>query len=120
MDEQVREKSMKNRILFVIDNLKFGGGERVFSQIINNLCPDKYSIFICSSPGGSFYNSITNNNARFLPLDFSKRFNPPLFFRFASSFAAFPTTKTTAEIIAAQEKFMAEIEAVKEANVQDV
>ncbi|MFC1868984.1 glycosyltransferase family 4 protein [Thermodesulfobacteriota bacterium] len=69
---------MKIRILFVIDNLQFGGGERVFSQIINGLDPYKYHIFLASLPDGHFYKSITNNQVKYLPLDFLKRVNPRL------------------------------------------
>lgn len=72
---------MRTRILFVIDNLQFGGGERVFSQIINGLNQDNYKIFICSSPGSNFYESISNKDVHFLPLDFSKRFSPLLLFK---------------------------------------
>jgi glycosyltransferase involved in cell wall biosynthesis len=72
---------MKTRTLFVVDNLQFGGGERVFSQIINGLNPDKYKIFLASLPNGAFYEAITNRHVKFLPLDFSKRFNPSLFFQ---------------------------------------
>ena len=72
---------MKTRILFVIDNLQFGGGERVFSQIINGLNIEKYNIFLASFPGGHFYQAITNKQVKFFPLDFSKRFNPLLFFQ---------------------------------------
>ena len=42
---------MKRKLLFVIDNLQFGGGERVFSQLINGLSPDKYDLFLASHPG---------------------------------------------------------------------
>lgn len=42
------------RILFVIENLYFGGGERGFAQIINNLDKDKYEIHIACLPGGEF------------------------------------------------------------------
>jgi glycosyltransferase involved in cell wall biosynthesis len=74
---------MKRGILFVIDNLQFGGGERVFSQIINGLKPSDYNIFIASLPGVDFYKAITNKHVQFLPLDFSKRINPALIFKLA-------------------------------------
>lgn len=72
---------MKTKILFVIDNLQFGGGERVFSQIINTLNPDRYKIFVTSFPDGPFSEAITNQHVEYLPLNFSKRFNPRLLFQ---------------------------------------
>ena len=72
---------MKTSILFVIDNLQFGGGERVFLQIINGLYPNRYHIFLTSLPNGPFYQSITNKHVKYFPLDFSKRVNPRLIFQ---------------------------------------
>jgi glycosyltransferase involved in cell wall biosynthesis len=76
---------MKIRILFVIDNLQFGGGERVFAQIINGLNPEKYKIFLASKLGEQFYESIHNKDKEvsFFPLNFSKRINPLLIFELA-------------------------------------
>ena len=65
----------KCHILFVIDNLSFGGGERVFSQIINNLPLEKYRIFLGSSPGGELSHVIHRKHIQFLPMDFSKKTN---------------------------------------------
>ena len=65
----------KTSILFVIDGLAFGGGERVFSQIINGLPGGKYEIFLTSQPNEQFYKAINNNRVHFLSLDFSKRIN---------------------------------------------
>lgn len=70
---------MKTSILFVIDNLQFGGGERVFSQIINGLDPRRYNFFIASIVGENFYKAIKNKHVKFLPLDFSKKVNFRLF-----------------------------------------
>jgi len=66
---------MKLRLLFVIDNLQFGGGERVFSQIINGLPPDKYKIFLASCPGEELHQAIQNHQVQFFPTDFSKKLN---------------------------------------------
>jgi len=68
---------MKMRLLFVIDNLEFGGGERVFSQIINGLTGKDYDIFLASNPGTEMYRSIDRNSVRCIPLDFSTRTNIP-------------------------------------------
>lgn len=71
---------MKIRLLLVINNLAFGGGERVFAQIINGLPRNNYEIFLASQPGGHLYRSIHNNKIHYIPLDFSKRVNfSPIF-----------------------------------------
>jgi len=66
----------KKRLLFVIANDRYGGGERVFSQIINALPADRYEVFIASTPGGEFHRSITRDGVIVCPLDFSHRLNP--------------------------------------------
>ena len=71
------------KILFVIDALSFGGGERVFAQIINGLDPVKYEIFLASQQSDHFYSVISNKQVQFIPLDFSKRINPALIFKLA-------------------------------------
>jgi glycosyltransferase involved in cell wall biosynthesis len=68
-------KKMKTKILFVIDNLQFGGGERVFAQIINGLSPEDFDISLASLPGERLYNSIKKPETGFLPVDFSRRAN---------------------------------------------
>ena len=70
------------RILFIIDNLQFGGGERVFSQIINGLNPDRYDIYLASDQNEQFLNSIHNPGMQYFSLNFSKRFNPISIFKF--------------------------------------
>lgn len=74
---------MTIKILFVIDSLEFGGGERVFAQIINGLDPEKYKIFLASQPNKHFNEVIRNKKVQFILLDFSKRINPVLIFRLA-------------------------------------
>ena len=71
------------RTLYAIDNLQFGGGERVFSQIINGLNPDRYKPFIVSGSNEQFLNAIQNSGVKHVALDFSKQFNPLLFFKIA-------------------------------------
>ena len=69
---------MKVKLLFVIDNLEFGGGERVFAQIINGLSSDHYEICLASNPGRELYQSLINKEVCYIPLDFLKRVNPSL------------------------------------------
>jgi glycosyltransferase involved in cell wall biosynthesis len=66
---------MKQELLFVIDNLQFGGGERVFSQIIKGLPRQKYEISLASCPGEQFHQAIETRQVQFFPTDFSKKLN---------------------------------------------
>ncbi|MHA2139803.1 MAG: glycosyltransferase family 4 protein, partial [Candidatus Hodarchaeales archaeon] len=69
------DKKNNRCILFVIDNLQFGGGERVFAQIISALSQDKYDIFLASQLGQQFLQAIHRRQIQFIPTDFSKRLN---------------------------------------------
>jgi glycosyltransferase involved in cell wall biosynthesis len=62
------------KLLFVIDNLQFGGGERVFAQIISRLPRDRYEILLAAHPNKQLLQTI-RPQVGFLPIDFSKRFN---------------------------------------------
>lgn len=64
----------KTKLLFVIENSCYGGGERTFSLLIQNLPPDRFEIFCASLPRGRFYEE-TKEHCRFLPLDLSSKFN---------------------------------------------
>jgi glycosyltransferase involved in cell wall biosynthesis len=74
-EDKSTQRYMRLKLLFVIDNLEFGGGERVFAQIIKGLPPDKYEISLASCPGEQFHQAIGNRQVQFFPTDFSKRFN---------------------------------------------
>ena len=65
---------MKLKLLFVIDSLQFGGGERVFAQIINRLTPDRYEILLAAHTNEQLLQTI-RPQVEFLPIDFSKKFN---------------------------------------------
>jgi glycosyltransferase involved in cell wall biosynthesis len=69
---------VKVKLLYVIGNIEFGGGERGFAQIINGLPAEKYEVFLASQPSEEFYRSIHNTEVHFIPLTFSKRTNPSL------------------------------------------
>ena len=66
---------MKTRILYVIDGIEFGGGERVFAQIINGLPEDRYEAFLATAPNDAFQKAITVKKCSFFPVDFSNRYN---------------------------------------------
>jgi len=72
---------VKTRILYVIDGIEFGGGERVFTQIINGLPLDQYESFLASGSQDSFYQAISQTPVQRYPVDFSNRFNPAIMFR---------------------------------------
>ena len=72
---------MKVKILFVIDGMEFGGGERVFTQIINGLPFDQYELFLASGRQDSFYQAISQTPVQRYPIDFSNRFNPAIMVR---------------------------------------
>jgi glycosyltransferase involved in cell wall biosynthesis len=72
------------RILFAIDGAEFGGGERVFAQLMNRLPVDECEIFLISQENADFYTSISNPRVHVIPVDFSSRIDPSLFFKIAS------------------------------------
>ena len=65
---------MRLKILYVIENIFFGGGERAFVQIINGLDKERYEIYVASAPGGEFTEKI-GDSAQILPLELRNRFN---------------------------------------------
>jgi len=71
------------KILFVIDGLEFGGGERCFAQIISALPTERYEIFLASAGNPCLYDEIQNTRVHLVPLDFSHKYNPALFTRLA-------------------------------------
>lgn len=64
----------KIKLLFVIENAAYGGGEKVFSLLIRSLAAEKFEIFCTALPQGRFYEE-TRGHCSFLPLDLSRRFN---------------------------------------------
>lgn len=66
---------MRRNILYIIDNIEFGGGERVFSQIIGGLNTDKFNTFVASQPGGTFEEKLREVGVKIEPLDMTSRYN---------------------------------------------
>jgi glycosyltransferase involved in cell wall biosynthesis len=62
-------------ILFVIDGLEFGGGERTFLQLIQGLPLERYRIRVATSPEGDFFKILTGVEIDVVPLDLRKRVN---------------------------------------------
>ncbi|MCK5605082.1 glycosyltransferase, partial [Candidatus Pacearchaeota archaeon] len=69
---------MKNesigKILLVIDGLEFGGGERVFLQLVSRL-KGRFKVMVAASPGGKFKKEIKRTGAYFFPVEMNSRFS---------------------------------------------
>lgn len=66
---------MKCNILYVIENIEFGGGERVFSQIIRGLNKERFNVFVASNPGGIFEKKLTEVGIKINPVHMTNRYN---------------------------------------------
>ena len=67
-------------ILFVIENETYGGGERLFEEIIRRLDPARYAPLVACKPGGVFVERI-QGYARVLPFNFAAQVSLSTFFR---------------------------------------
>ncbi len=67
--------NMKCNILYIIDNIEFGGGERVFSQIIRGLDKERFGVFVASNPGGIFEKKLTEVGIKINPVRMTNRYN---------------------------------------------
>ncbi len=65
---------MKTRILYVIENGSFGGGERAFAQVVSGIDKDRYELYAACIPQGLYYEKI-KINARVLPWEIKNRFD---------------------------------------------
>ena len=59
-------------LLYVIDNMEFGGGERVFLQLASAL-RDHFKVFVAASPGGRFEEGLSGLGIRLIPVDMRQR-----------------------------------------------
>ena len=75
---------MKHNILYVFDNMEFGGGERLFAQIINRLSDKKYKIMVACLPTGAFIEKIEGSGARVKTVDMRNRFNVGVILRLSN------------------------------------
>ncbi|MFQ5803674.1 MAG: glycosyltransferase [Candidatus Methylomirabilales bacterium] len=66
---------MKPKILYVIDNLEFGGGEQGFAQLAGAL-RDRYEILFACQPGGLLAERLKQIGIRIRPLDFRRQVSP--------------------------------------------
>ena len=61
------------RILYVIDNLEFGGGERVFLQLASSL-KDRHRIYVAANNDGKLAQELQNLKIELIPIDMTRRF----------------------------------------------
>jgi glycosyltransferase involved in cell wall biosynthesis len=54
MSSQRRQAPGKIRVVYVVDNLSFRGGERTFLQLVSGLPRSRYETAVACSPGGVF------------------------------------------------------------------
>jgi len=67
---------MKHKILYVIANLSYGGGEKVFAQLIRGLNREQYEVWVACLPEGKFIEEIQDTKTHLEPIDLSNRYNP--------------------------------------------
>jgi len=63
---------MKSSILYVIDGLEFGGGERVFLQLAFGL-KDRYRICVATNTGGKFAQELSKLDIQIFSVDMSRQ-----------------------------------------------
>lgn len=62
-------------ILFVIDGLEFGGGERGFAQIIYGINRSQYKVHVACNPGGEFEARLRAMDIRLERVNMKSKFN---------------------------------------------
>jgi hypothetical protein len=60
------------KVLLVIDNLEFGGGERVFLQLAAGL-KDRFEIFVAATHGGEFEGRLRELDIQFFSVNMGRR-----------------------------------------------
>jgi glycosyltransferase involved in cell wall biosynthesis len=65
--------SINQSVLFAIDGLEYGGGERGFLQLIRGLPCERYNIHVATSPEGNFFKVLTGMGIDVIPLNLKKR-----------------------------------------------
>jgi len=66
---------MRTKILFVIDGMEYGGGERVFAQMIKYLPRDRYDLYLAAGNNGTLYRAIAPTAVKCYPINFSNRYD---------------------------------------------
>jgi glycosyltransferase involved in cell wall biosynthesis len=63
------------RVLYIVENTTFGGGERSFGQYSIGLNKDRFQTIIAAHAGGQLEEIIRRGGVRFFPVDMSRRIN---------------------------------------------
>lgn len=66
---------MKAKVLYVVDNLEFGGGERGFAQLAGAF-QERWEVLFACHPGGPLGDRLAQLGIRVLPLDFRGKIGP--------------------------------------------
>jgi len=80
----LKNRTVRHNLLYVFDNLEFGGGERVFAQLINRLSGERYKIMVACLPTGAFIEKIEGSEVEVKSVDMRSRFNPGVILRLAN------------------------------------
>lgn len=65
----------KIRVLYVVENTTFGGGERGFGQLSTAINKNRFQPLMAAHPGGQLEKLAHKQGVRFFPLDMSSKFN---------------------------------------------
>jgi len=65
----------KIRVLYVIENRSFGGGERGFGQLASRLSSNRFQPFVAAHQGGKLEGIVQRAGVPFFPLDMSRKVN---------------------------------------------
>lgn len=65
----------KIRVLYVIENRSFGGGERGFGQLASRLNSNRFQPFVAAHQGGKLEGIVQRAGVPFFPLDMSRKVN---------------------------------------------
>ena len=66
-------------VLFVIENERYGGGERAFAQLINGLDKERFEVYAACLTGNTAFDAFTREiggSARIINLDLRRLFDP--------------------------------------------
>jgi glycosyltransferase involved in cell wall biosynthesis len=63
------------RVLYVVENRSFGGGERGFGQLSTNLKKNRFQPFLAAHPGGQLEEIAQRAGITFFPVDMSRKVN---------------------------------------------
>ena len=69
------DRNSKTRVLYVIENTTFGGGERGFGQLSTGLNRDRFQTSVAAHPGGKLEEIARQARVPFFPVDMSRKLN---------------------------------------------